>query len=298
MAAALLESIGREEKLPLEIRSAGTAALAGQPAAEQAVEVMRRRGQDLSGHRSTPLGAEAVRWADVILVMTGGHRRQVLQAWPEAAGKTHLLAELAGRGKVDVPDPVGQEIAVYEATADRLEQDLRKIVQQWKRDESGRKSMRKGELPEGGGVMRIALGSDHAGFKLKEQVMEWLDEWGYEYVDVGTHSEESCDYPDYARRVAEAVVRGDVDRGILICGTGIGMSITANKVRGVRAALCHDVFSARAAREHNDANILCMGARVVGPGPARETVKAWLEAEFTGGRHQRRIDKIRELEEA
>ncbi|MDN5345496.1 MAG: ribose 5-phosphate isomerase [Clostridia bacterium] len=144
--------------------------------------------------------------------------------------------------------------------------------------------------------MRIALGSDHGGFHLKAVIKEYLDQQGIENHDFGTYDAGSVDYPDYARKVAEAVVRGECDRGILCCGTGIGVCIAANKVPGIRAALCHDTFSARAAREHNDANILTLGERVIGPGLARDIVATWLAAEFSGGRHARRVDKISAIE--
>ncbi len=145
--------------------------------------------------------------------------------------------------------------------------------------------------------MRILVGCDHAGFHLKEDLKEYLLSLGHEVEDYGVHSDDLADYPDVAFRVAEDVVSGKGDRGILICGTGVGMSIAANKVRGVRAALCHDVFSARASREHNNANILTMGERVIGRGLAREIVRAWLESEFVGDRHARRIAKITAYEE-
>lgn len=144
--------------------------------------------------------------------------------------------------------------------------------------------------------MKIALGSDHGGLKLKKIIIKHLEEKGIEIKDFGTHTEESCDYPDFALEVAEAVANKEMDFGILICGTGIGISISANKVPGVRAALCSDTFSARATREHNNANILAMGERVVGPGLAIDIVDSFLNAEFEGGRHTRRIDKITEIE--
>ena len=132
----------------------------------------------------------------------------------------------------------------------------------------------------------IGLGCDHGGLELKKTVMEYLDSKGIEYKDFGTYTSDSC-------AVAHAVADGQCDKGIIICGTGIGISITANKVKGIRAALCHDVFSAKATREHNDANILAMGARVIGPGLALEIVKAFLETEFSGDeRHIRRIEQI------
>lgn len=145
--------------------------------------------------------------------------------------------------------------------------------------------------------MKIALGCDHGGFKLKEIIREYLTQEGIEFKDFGTFNEESVDYPDFAKEVATSVAAGDYDRGILICGTGIGIGIAANKVTGIRAALCHDVFSARASREHNNANILTLGERIIGPGLALEIVKTWIESEFAGGRHARRIEKIGQIEE-
>ncbi|AWZ49313.1 ribose 5-phosphate isomerase B [Clostridiaceae bacterium 14S0207] len=144
--------------------------------------------------------------------------------------------------------------------------------------------------------MKIALGSDHGGINLKNAIIKHLQEKGYELKDFGTYSTESCDYPDYALKVAEEVSAKKYDFGILICGTGIGISISANKVPGIRAALCNDTFSAHATREHNDANILAMGERVVGPGLALDIVDTFLTGEFQGGRHSRRIDKITEIE--
>ncbi|NLT94358.1 MAG: ribose 5-phosphate isomerase B [Clostridia bacterium] len=144
--------------------------------------------------------------------------------------------------------------------------------------------------------MRIALGSDHGGFLLKEEIKKYLEKKGIEYKDFGTNSTDSCDYPDIALPAAQAVASGQFDRGILICGTGIGIGIAANKVPGIRAALCHDTFSARASREHNNANILTMGERVIGRGLALDIVDVWLNTEFAGGRHQRRVEKIHQIE--
>lgn len=144
--------------------------------------------------------------------------------------------------------------------------------------------------------MKIALGSDHGGFELKKEIISYLTENGYEIKDFGTNSTESCDYADYGLAVAEAVASGEFNFGILICGTGIGIGIAANKVPGIRAALCSDTFSAHATREHNDANILTMGQRVVGPGLAIDIVKTFLSSKFEGGRHIRRIDKISQIE--
>ncbi|MDD3223436.1 MAG: ribose 5-phosphate isomerase B [Clostridium sp.] len=144
--------------------------------------------------------------------------------------------------------------------------------------------------------MKIALGSDHAGFSLKNIIIEHLKEKGIELKDFGTFTSDSCDYPDYAYAVAKEVADKNFDCGILVCGTGIGISIAANKVKGIRAAACSDTFSAHACREHNDANIVAMGERVVGPGLAIDIVDTFLNSKFQGGRHQKRVDKIMEIE--
>ena len=145
--------------------------------------------------------------------------------------------------------------------------------------------------------MKVALASDHGGVNIRAEIKALLEELNIEYEDFGCDCEGSVDYPDYALLVAEKVASGDFDRGILICGTGIGMSIAANKVKGIRCALVHDVFSAKMTRMHNDSNVIAMGERVIGAGLAREIVTAWLGTEFEGGRHQTRIGKFATYEE-
>ncbi len=145
--------------------------------------------------------------------------------------------------------------------------------------------------------MKVAIGSDHAGFPLKERIKEHLLERGCEVLDFGTTSKESTHYPIFAKEVALAVQRGEAERGVLVCGTGIGMCITANKFRGVRAALCLNEYMARMSRLHNDANVLCLGDRVIGEELAISIVDAWLETPFEGGRHAKRVELIREIEE-
>jgi ribose 5-phosphate isomerase B len=145
--------------------------------------------------------------------------------------------------------------------------------------------------------LRVAVGSDHAGFGLKRQVLRVLAEEEAEWQDFGTYDTQSTDYPDVAKEVAQAVAAGRFDRGILLCGTGTGVSIAANKVKGIRAALCHDVFSARYSRLHNDANVLCFGGRVLGPGLMADLLKTWLQTPFSGEeRHCRRVEKVRQME--
>ena len=144
--------------------------------------------------------------------------------------------------------------------------------------------------------MKVALGCDHAGFILKDVVAEFLAQAGHEVLDEGTFSDESCDWPEFGERVARLVASGEAERGIAICGTGIGMAMTANKLPGVRAAVCNDLYTARYSRLHNDANVLTMGARVIGPGVAEEIVRVWMDTPCEGERHSRRLDKLTEIE--
>ena len=144
--------------------------------------------------------------------------------------------------------------------------------------------------------MKISIASDHGGFDLKEDLRAWLTGQGHEVVDFGCHGKESCDYPDFAGPAARAAASGECERGIVICTTGIGVSMTANKVKGVRCALCADPWSAEMTRRHNDANVLAIGAGVTGPLLARQIVTAFLAHEFEGGRHQRRVDKVMSTE--
>jgi len=141
--------------------------------------------------------------------------------------------------------------------------------------------------------LKVAIGCDHGGLDLKDTVKSVLIELGHEIDDQGCNSSESVDYPNFANAVSSLVKDGKCERGILICGTGIGMSMAANRITGIRAALCHEMFSARMSREHNDANILCLGARVIGPGLAAEIVRTWMTTDFAGGRHQRRIEMFK-----
>ena len=144
--------------------------------------------------------------------------------------------------------------------------------------------------------MKIGIGNDHSALELKAEIIELLKERGHEGVDYGTNSPESCDYPVYGEKVGRAVASGEVERGILICGTGLGISLAANKVKGVRAAVCSEPFTAKMSRAHNNCNILAFGARVVGAELAKMIVETWLDTEFEGGRHQRRVDMLMDIE--
>src|SRR4051812_10154320 len=145
--------------------------------------------------------------------------------------------------------------------------------------------------------MRVAIGSDHAGFELKQHFVKALADWGHEVIDLGTDSEEPVDYPFFCASVARAVVRGEADRGIVLGGSGQGEQLAANKVRGARAALCNDLFTARLSRQHNNANVLSMGGRIVAFGLADEILQLWLATEFEGGRHEKRLEQVAQIEE-
>lgn len=144
--------------------------------------------------------------------------------------------------------------------------------------------------------MKVSIASDHGGINIRKELISLLEEMQIEYEDYGCDCNTSVDYPDYAIPIAEKVAKGEIDRGILICGTRIGMSISANIVRGIRCALVHDIFSAKATREHNNSNVLAMGERVIGPGLARDIAKVWLTTPFQGGRHENRVNKIKAYE--
>ncbi|HHT06286.1 MAG TPA: ribose 5-phosphate isomerase B [Hydrogenispora sp.] len=301
MAAALLRQLLNERGgkfKNIRVSSAGLYAQPGAPASPEAVETMRGYGVDLSNHLARELAREELAAADLILTMTNAQKNQIIKIFPGVKDRTYVLREYikakspAGKDQWDVPDPFGQPLVVYQKCAAALEKDLRAFIDLLASEaEAGG-----AEQQKGGEKMRIALGADHAGFHLKEEIAKYLQSSGYEYKDFGVFSTDSVDYPDQAAIVAKAVAKKEFDQGIIICGTGIGVAISANKVKGVRAALCHDVFSARMARAHNDSNVLTLGARVVGTGLALSIVEAYLTGEFAGGRHQQRVDKIMRLE--
>lgn len=269
-------------------RSAGVAAWPGQPAQQLAARAVERFGADLSGHRARDLESVA---EDPVLVlaMTRNQAQEICRLRPEWTDRVVTLGEYAGTGE-DIGDPLGLGMEAYARVAERLRDLLRKVRERL--DAAGEPT----ERTQRRDTVRIAVGADHAGWPLKEPLVAFLIDRGWDVEDFGTFGPESVDYPDYAAKVAEAVARGDVDRGLLICGSGQGMCMTANKVDGVRAALAHDVVSARLSREHNDANVLTMGARFIAPGLAEEVLSVWLDTPFEGGRHLRRIEKIQEVE--
>lgn len=284
MAEVLFRQFAQEVGLPVEVRSAGVYAIPGAAASSESQGVVGAYNLSLAAHVARSVEDADIEAQDLVFTMTRRHRDLLVDRWPQLSGRVHVLKEyLAEEGEPDVVDPFGGSISDYESCARELEGLLRRLAYRLR-----------GEV--GGAMMRIAVGCDHAGLALKAAVLEVLSEEHCDVVDCGTWSGDSVDYPDYGEAVGRKVIEGEADLGVVICGTGIGISIAANKIAGVRAALCHDTFSARMSRAHNDANVLAMGARVIGPGLAQEIVRAFLDESFAGGRHAMRVDKLRTLE--
>jgi len=290
MARVIFEKLAEEMGLhEVQVSSAGTAAVPGQPASDNAVLVAREMGLDLTAHTATQLTPEMVKEADLVLVMTRTHLHQVQAMVPEDQGKVRMLSF-----EDDIADPFGRDIEVYRMVARQIQEASKRVIEELLQGRSDPEKNINADRDKARTC--VAIGSDHGGFELKQLLKEEIEALGYDVLDMGVHSHEPVDYPDIALAVSKSVQSGQASLGVLVCGTGIGMSITANKVRGIRAALCHDTYSARMSREHNDANVLAMGARVIGPELAREVLRAWLAGKFAGGRHQRRVDKIGNVE--
>ncbi|MBN8246512.1 MAG: ribose 5-phosphate isomerase B [Verrucomicrobia bacterium] len=269
------------------VRSAGIGAVNGQPPSLHAVRALRDRGLDIAGHRSQMLTARLVQEAEVVVALTRAHLDGIHYLYPEAAGKTFLLGDFGASAATtgsDVADPIGGPFEGYLECRDQILQGIQSMIPLLDPSPT--------ESPAPAVVTTVAAGADHAGLALKTALVRELQRRGLDVHDFGTQSEESSDYPDFAHPVAHAVARGEADLGILCCGTGIGMSIAANKVPGVRAALAVTPETATLTRQHNDANVLCLGARTSTPEQAVEILSAFLAAQFAGGRHERRLRKL------
>jgi RpiB/LacA/LacB family sugar-phosphate isomerase len=271
------------------VLSAGVGAVDGLPPSEFAVRALRELGIDISAQRSRMLTGEVVQQADYIFGMTHSHVESILLLYPQAAEKTFLLREFdetLDRFENDIPDPIGGSYEVYLNCRDQIEQGIASMLKFIDQTSVG-------AAPQAvAGTRSVALGADHGGYELKEALKLHLLKHGVHVTDFGTNSKESSDYPDYAQAVARAVAGRQNDLGILVCTSGIGMSIAANKVPGIRAALVADATSAALSRQHNNANVLCLGARNTQPADARQIVDAFLTASFEGGRHERRVGKF------
>jgi glycine hydroxymethyltransferase len=290
MAEGLFRHVvqGRGE---FRIVSAGIGAMNGEPPTHHSVQAMREIGIDISHQRSRSLTAELVKSADLILGMTHSHTDTVALLYPWAAEKTFLLREFDDTLEAfekDISDPIGSPYHVYVECRDQIEQGIVTLLKFMEQHNF----LQKPAAAPASTVVNFALGADHGGFELKETLKAYLRERGLTISDLGTNSKESCDYPDFAFAVANAVAEGKAELGLLICTTGIGVSITANKVAGIRAALVSDPTAAAMTRQHNDANVLCLAGKTTPPDVAKKILDAFISAKFEGGRHERRVRKI------
>jgi glycine hydroxymethyltransferase len=270
------------------VLSAGLGAMEGQPPSAFAVQAVKELGIDIAGQRSHMLTPELVEQADFIFGMTHSHVDTVMMLYPQAAEKTFLLREFDETldwYEKDISDPIGGSYEVYLNCRDQIEQGIVSLLRFVERSQPAA-----AEYPSQ--PVTLALGADHAGYELKEVLKAHLQEAGFSFTDLGTNSKESVDYTDFAQAVAQAVAQGKAQFGLLICTTGIGMSMAANKVPGVRAALAADESTAALARQHNDANVLCLAAATTPPDNAKTIISAFLAARFEGGRHERRVKKM------
>jgi glycine hydroxymethyltransferase len=295
MAEALFRDAVRARK-DMSVGSAGLFALAGQSASSDAVEACRRVKLSLEKHRARSVTGALLEQATHIFCMTSSHRETIENLYPEAARKTHLVCEFDPSLPRQVPDPIGRGLEAYIETRDTLRKAipslLRYIDSTPMRESTTTPTA--SSTPKGR-ALRVALGSDHGALELKKAVHEHLSKRGYAIEDFGPFSTESVDYPDYAQSVCQSVSGGKSDIGILMCTSGIGMSIAANRFPHVRAALVDNGDDARLARQHNDANVLCLGSRHVDVSNASRILDAFLGTDFEGGRHERRVEKLEHL---
>lgn len=258
----------------IQVESKGLVVLFPEPVHTKAADLVRKSGIEIVDFKASQLTQEDVETSDLILTMNDKQKEKVLEDY-HGYKEVATINEYAN-DEGAVIDPYGMDDEDYEHCFVQITQLIHKI---WNH--------------KLGGNEMIGIGCDHGGYALKQAVIKHLEEKGHAVKDYGCYSEESCDYPVYAKAVAEGIRKDEVKQGILICGTGIGISITANKIKGIRAALCGDTFSARATREHNNANILALGARVTGEGLALDIVDTFLETKFSNDeRHIRRINMI------
>jgi len=273
------------------VLSAGLGALDGQPPTPHSVRAMRELGIDISSQRSRMLTSDLVRQADYIFGMTHSHVETVALMYPQMAEKAFLVREFdetLDPYEKDISDPIGGSYQVYVNTRDQIEQGIASLLHFMEQHNV----LHGPQATAGTAIAKFALGADHGGFELKEALKAHLQKRGITFRDFGTHSKESVDYPDYAKTVAETVNTGQAEFGLLVCTTGIGMTMSANKYAGIRAALVVNESLAAVCRQHNDANILCLGQRLTTPEQGVKILDAFLAAEFEGGRHERRVDKL------
>ena len=273
------------------VLSAGLGALDGQPPTPHSVRAMRELGVDIANQRSRMLTADLVRQADYIFGMTHSHVETIALMYPQMAEKAFLLREFDETlepYEKDISDPIGGSYQVYVNCRDQIEQGIASLLIFMEQHHV----ITGAHTPPDVAIAKFALGADHGGLELKEALKQHLQKLGLTVHDYGTQSKESTDYPDYAERVALAVTGGAAEFGLLVCTTGIGMSMAANKYRGIRAALVWNEDLAAISRRHNNANVLCLGGRIVSAELGGKILDAFLAAEFEGGRHERRVEKL------
>jgi len=271
--------------------SAGLGAADGLPPSTYSVQAMKELGVDISRQRSQMLTADLVKHADYIFGMTHSHVDTITLLYPQAAEKTFLLREFdetLDPFEKDISDPIGGSYDVYLSCRDQIEQGIASLLRFIEQGETSVMA----KAVAAGKTATVAIGADHGGFELKEVLKKYLQERGVTFTDFGTHSKESTDYPDYALHVAHMVAAQKAEYGLLVCTTGIGMSITANKVPGVRAAMVCDNESASLTRRHNDANVLCLSGKFTTADQAKNFLDIFLTTKFEGGRHERRVNKM------
>ena len=292
MAEAIMRHQTRRQD-GFRVISAGLGALDGAPATDAAVEVMHEIGLDLTGFQSQSLTARLVQQADYIFTMTRQQQDAIQTFYPAAAEKVFIVrefedGEIIGR---DISDPIGQPVEIYRRTRDQIAKAIPSILAFINQTEATHKTIMTTPTPT---TVRIAIAADHGGIALKAGLKDWLAKNNYPCADLGAHTTEAVDYPDYAFAVAREILAGNADRGILICRSGIGMSISANRFPGIRAAMVTDEHWARLSRQHNDANVIIFSADDDGMTNERAAaiLDAWLKTDFEGGRHDRRVKKM------
>jgi len=275
-----------KEREGYESLSAGLAAVDGQPPSPHSVTAMKEIGLDISAQRSALITQETMEGVHYIFGLASSHVDNLIRLFPQAREKVFLLREFVEKlptGGKDIADPIGGDLEIYKACRNQIKQGVESIIpfieQQSMVESSDRKTT-------------LAIGADHGGVELKESLKEHLREQGIAVQDYGPTNDEACDYPDFAQAVSRSVASGQHTLGVLICKTGIGMSMAANKIVGVRAALVTDAETARKTREHNDANVLCLGSTQTGTETAKGIVDAFVMAQFEGGRHEKRVGKM------
>jgi RpiB/LacA/LacB family sugar-phosphate isomerase len=298
MAEGMLRHMlrGRDD---IQIASAGLGAMDGVRVTDFAAEVVAELSVDISSHVSQSLNSDLVQQADFIFVMTRQHQDALQVLFPSASEKTFLVREFEGsraEESKDIADPIGQSVEVYKRTRDQIRDALPSLIVFIDQTMAAtRRTAAEAAAPvtnEDARPLRIALAGDHGGVEIKAALKDWLAQHGYSFSDFGTHTTEPVDYPEYAFIVARELLAGHFDRGVLICKSGIGMTIAANRFAGIRAAMVSNDQWARLSREHNDANILVLSGIETSPEQAKEILDVWLHTGFDGGRHARRVGEM------